>query len=646
MYRSSSSHRIKGLFYRRLRLVPFVISLAASTWIFAGSAFAAIKVQDREGLIATIRAKGVAKVIVRINMPETEKLLEASARYPTLKPNTDAPVEMMQADGALANHVSSMVNSTLAKLDGTAYKVNRTYKLFPMVALDVSEEALMALESRPEVLSVSPDIPRDPPSVKADDGPSKRVTELHSKSRTPRLYSHDYDLIGAANAWAAGYTGKGWYVAILDSGVLTKHELFIGKNIVEACFAGNADCPNRRTTMIGPGAAAPFNSSYNGYEHGTHVAGIAVGNSGSQFGVAKDANLIAVEVFTGYTTTEDCPNRTPPCARSLVSDQIAALDYIYSLRGTYPIASVNMSLGGGAYSDQAACDADNGNEKFPIDMLRSAGIATVISAGNEYYCNALGGPGCLSSAISVGAVDDYDVQVDYSNWHYGMLRLLAPGYKIYSGLPDSTTSYGDLSGTSMAAPHVAGAWAVLKQARPSASVSDIYYALAGTGVPVHSDCPHINDYKPRIQLDAALSPSILNAPQRILNFSYDPTASPTFGTGARPVGVGTVSGTGSTVDLTVGFCQFSAPVDIYLALYAPTFDSSNYYIVTPGSTVQALSRVGLIAWKTGVTGPIDESLFGPLASSGLPAGKYYVYIMVTPSGVQSPYYLWQTDFIN
>lgn len=646
MCKTSSGNSIKGLSLCRLSTVLAVVSLAAAASNFSGSAVAAIKVQDREGLIARIRGNGVAKVIVRVNVPDTRKLLEASTRHQTIKPNSEAPAEMAKADRTLADHVSSLINTTLAKLDGTAYKVNRTYKLFPMAALDVSEEALGVLESLPEVLSVSPDIPRTLPVAKSNDGPLERVTERPPQSRTPRLISNTYDAIGARNAWAAGYTGKGWYVAVLDTGVLTKHELFAGKDIVEACFAGNADCPNHRTVMYGPGAATPFNSSYAGYEHGTHVAGIAVGNNGSLFGVAKDANLIAVEVFTGYTAAADCPNRTPPCARSLTSDEIAALDYIYSVRGTYPIASVNMSLGGGGYSDQATCDAENASEKLPIDMLRSAGIATVISAGNESYCNAVGEPGCLSSAISVGAVDDNDVQIDYSNWHYGMLKLLAPGYQIYSGLPDSTTSYGKLSGTSMAAPHVAGAWAVLKQQRPAASVSDIYYALAGTGVSVHSDCPHINDYKPRIQLDAALSPSILNAPLRTLNFSYDPTASPTFGTSARPVGVGTVSGTGSIVDLRVGFSPFSAPVDIYLALYAPMFDSSNYYIVTPGSALQAFSRVGLIPWRTGVTGPIDESLFGPMASSGLPAGKYYIYVLVTPSGTLSPYYLWQTDLIN
>jgi subtilisin family serine protease len=138
--------------------------------------------------------------------------------------------------------------------------------------------------------------------------------------------------------------------------------------------------------------------------HGTHVASIAAGDNGSTIvGVAPDANIIAVQVFSLFTSTSSCGGFSS-CMLSYTSDQIAALEHIYELRNTYNIASVNMSLGGGSYID--ACDGDG--RKAAIDNLRAAGIATVIASGNNGYRSSLSAPACISSAISVGATDDSD----------------------------------------------------------------------------------------------------------------------------------------------------------------------------------------------------------------------------------------------
>jgi hypothetical protein len=114
----------------------------------------------------------------------------------------------------------------------------------------------------------------------------------------------------------------------------------------EACFAADRTCPNGQATMYGVGAAKPYSRNYDGYDHGTHVSGIAVGNSGKTFGVAKDASLIAIQVYSPFTSRFDCYPSAPPCLLSYDSDQLAALEYIYSLRSTFPIAAVSLSLGG------------------------------------------------------------------------------------------------------------------------------------------------------------------------------------------------------------------------------------------------------------------------------------------------------------
>jgi titin len=140
--------------------------------------------------------------------------------------------------------------------------------------------------------------------------------------------------------------------------------------------------------------------------------------------------------------------------------------------------------------------------------LRSVNIATVVASGNESTKDAISSPGCISTAISVGATfDTSDTVAGYSN-SSSILNLLAPGSGITSAVPGG--GYGTWSGTSMATPHVAGAWAVLKQKAPTASVTEILNALASTGVSV-TDTNGIA--KPRIKIDAALAtPGVATPP--------------------------------------------------------------------------------------------------------------------------------------
>jgi subtilisin family serine protease len=95
--------------------------------------------------------------------------------------------------------------------------------------------------------------------------------------------------------------------------------------------------------------------------------------------------------------------------------------------------------------------------------------------------NAISFPACISSAISVGSTTKQNAISGFSN-SASFLSLLAPGSAIISSVPGG--GYGTFSGTSMAAPHVAGAWAVLKSAKPSATVSQVLTALQNSGVPI------------------------------------------------------------------------------------------------------------------------------------------------------------------
>jgi subtilisin family serine protease len=204
------------------------------------------------------------------------------------------------------------------------------------------------------------------------------------------------------------------------------------------------------------------------------------------------------------------------------SDQIAGLNRVYALRNSFNIAAANMSLGGGNYA--GTCDTDP--RKPIIDSLRNAGIATVISAGNSGYKNAMGAPACISTSISVGSTTDSDTFASYSNVSASTDVLapgggrpgVDPGTQIYSSTNSSNTSYGNKRGTSMAAPHVAGAWAVMKSKNGFASVSSIESALEASGRLIRDTRSGGTHRKPRIDLDGALA-RISAGPQR--GFTWD-----------------------------------------------------------------------------------------------------------------------------
>lgn len=295
--------------------------------------------------------------------------------------------------------------------------------------------------------------------------------------------------------------GTGWAVAVLDTGVDKVHPFLTGKVVEEACFSGNSNCPNGSPTQLGPGAGVPCIYAPNGCRHGTHVAGIAAGRGSSFSGVARGADLIAIQVFSSFTGTNNCGTGEDPCPLSFASDQIAGLERVFTLRTSRQIAAANMSLGGGKFLDQASCDAENVARKAAIDNLRSVGIATVIASGNDGFHDGLNAPACISSAVSVGSTTKTDQVSSFSN-SASFLSLLAPGSSINSSVPGGDFAF--FNGTSMAAPHVAGAWAILKQRAPTATVAAVLNALRSTGLPVTDTRSH-NLTTPRIRIFRALN---------------------------------------------------------------------------------------------------------------------------------------------
>ncbi len=234
--------------------------------------------------------------------------------------------------------------------------------------------------------------------------------------------------------WSADGTGVTAYV--IDTGINITHQEFGGRASYGWDFLENdaiaQDCSG----------------------HGTHVAGTI---GGSKVGVAKNVKLVALRVFNCSGTGS-------------MASVYAAIDWVVKNK-TGP-SVINMSLGGGLTSIVTSV----------IKTAYNAGIVSVASAGNSTTDACLQSPASTPEALTVAASVSNDSQASYSN--YGScVDLYAPGSTIYSSIYSSNTAYGNKSGTSMAAPHVAGIAALYFSAHPTATAAQVSQAILANATP-------------------------------------------------------------------------------------------------------------------------------------------------------------------
>jgi subtilisin family serine protease len=289
-------------------------------------------------------------------------------------------------------------------------------------------------------------------------------------------------LVGADEAFAFGYDGAGRRVAIIDTGIEGTHDAFEDKLVDEACFCGTGSCcPNGMGQQFGAGAAADTDG------HGTHVSGISASNGTvAPRGIAPEAELVVARVLPGT-----------------FDDVTAALDWVDA---NHPeVDSVNMSIQSRFFTYADDCDLQPGADAFlvnlgaAVDALRDDGVVTVAIAGNHGDKTQITAPGCLSGAISVGATDKSDVVADFSNSSPGV-DILATGVGIVSAGLGNTTAPN--TGTSMAAPHVAGAVALLRQADSDLTPDEIEACLEDSPTQILDAASGFTD--PLLDIPAAL----------------------------------------------------------------------------------------------------------------------------------------------
>ncbi|MFI6022978.1 S8 family serine peptidase [Streptomyces sp. NPDC051287] len=401
----------------------------------------------------------------------------------------DPPLYDATASGRIARVNVVTENRTDLSAAASAGRTVQSFQTLPVVTLKVDRGGLDQLATQPGVVSVTEDVPARP------------------------SLDESIPIIGADQASAEGMTGAGSVVAVLDTGVATHHPFLKGRVISEACFStidpdlnATSLCPDGTGHQEGTGTADSETgpcATIAECDHGTHVAGIIAGNGegitgAPKRGVAPGANIIALQVFSKFDSEDYCGPDAAPCVGSYTSAQLAGLEKVLQLRqsGT-PVVAANLSLGSGRYS--ASCDNDA--RKSAIDNLLAAGVATVVAAGNNGYTDAVSAPGCVSSAVTVGATTDDD-QLSAFTDRGPMLDLLAPGTSIVSSVPGDR--YASKSGTSMAAPHVAGALAILRQAFPNDSVANLESRLESSGKSI----TYTGAVTPRINVAQALGATV------------------------------------------------------------------------------------------------------------------------------------------
>ncbi|HEX6012919.1 MAG TPA: S8 family serine peptidase [Geminicoccaceae bacterium] len=323
----------------------------------------------------------------------------------------------------------------------------------PLARVEVTPSTIGSLAENPNVLAILPN-----QRIELIQ-PLKQTLDPPSPAEVKRGRTWGLDTLEARLLWERA-RGEGITVAVLDTGVHDAHPVFGGR--VRAVLAFD---PLGRRIKVDP--------AFDGDEHGTHVCGTVAGGEtaeGVAIGVAPAAALIVGAVLIGRAT--------------LVS-LLEAIGWAVEAGADV----INLSLGFTMFEPHFTLVLDRLVDQF--------GIVPVVSVGNESHGNT-SSPGNAPSAFSVGAVmQGADGSHHVSRFssgaslhfpgdpRYALVHkpdVVAPGERVYSAIPPRKVAgyqyeYAYMSGTSMAAPHVSGAVALLMAAKPDAGARDIVLAL-------------------------------------------------------------------------------------------------------------------------------------------------------------------------
>jgi len=376
---------------------------------------------------SSLKSLGFSQVIVRLKDKRTTTANELSTAF--------TRSERAQDSLLAATLVNRRSDSGAALVSGVPPKM-RYFKHLGLMLGVVDQLGLKTLRNDARVQDVS-----GAPQLRWIRPVSSRSTTALGAAKT----TWGIRRLGVDQLWAKGLTGKGVLVGHLDTGVDGSHPALKGAVAHFAEFDFLGMITNKKT---------PYDSD----EHGTHTAGTIAGRRvrGVAFGVAPEAKLASALVIEGGDA---------------IARVLAGMDWIVENGARI----LSMSLGFPGYVDDF---------ETVIEALRENGVLPVIAVGNEGPGTSRS-PGNYDSIVGVGACNRADEVADFSSSQVFRRKkdptvpdMVAPGVDVLSCVPGR--QYKEMSGSSMATPHIAGLAAVLLQAKPNATVDELERALIGS----------------------------------------------------------------------------------------------------------------------------------------------------------------------
>jgi hypothetical protein len=481
--------------------------------------------------------------------------------------NDDTPAAVSER-GALASRAKAVKQKLSGRKAAVVAKAKgvetvEDFDLLPTRHVRIrSAEQLVALARQPDVVRVS--------AVR-----EMRTGDLNYDSRA---------LVRQPEAAALGYQGQNTYVAVLDTGLDHTRADFGYCTAV----ATPASCRVAESWDFATNDGALDTGSY----HGTNVAGIVAG-------IAPAAKLLSLDVFNGNSTNNILMNR--------------AMQYLVQRRADgLNIVAANLSIWTKGFATPGTC-----TDELGFGTARQWGIVPVVISGNGGAKNGVSSPACMPGALTVGAVYDASLGsrgpwgdanncVDSTTWADKItcfsnsgpnLSMLAPGSSI-------TAAGISMDGTSQAAPHVAGAVAVLASAR-SLTADQIQQALVSKGRPL-TDTNGIT--RKRLDVAAAVAsvvgtgdtvrPTVV-APNHIASLNWS------LGSSAVPFTVSWSATDASGINAYELYSSVNGGAWVRESLPSPT-TTSKVFSLTPGNryqfTVAARDGAGnWSSWKNGAS---------------------------------------------